>query len=112
MVTPDSGWGLAALSAAVLLGVVLVLAGASTLGTLLFFPDAALSPDTPMAGYPYGAQLAMAALVLAAGLALSGIPIGRRVLRMYRVRAQADAETPGAAEEAETPGATDEAEAD
>lgn len=105
MVTPDSGWGLAALSAAVLVGVVLVLAGASTLASLIFFPDSALSPGTPLAGYPYGVQLLLAGLVLAAGLALAGIPIGRRVLRMYRVRAQADAE-------AEAAGAGDEAEAD
>lgn len=92
MVTPDSGWGLAALSAAVLVGVVLVLAGASTLGSLIFFPDSALSPGTPMQAYPYWAQLLMATAVLAAGLALAGVPIGRRVLHMYRVRAEADAE--------------------
>lgn len=101
MVTPDSGWGLAALSAAVLVGVVLVLAGASTLGSLVFFPDSALGPGTPLAGYPYRVQLLLAGLVLAAGLALAGVPIGRRVLRMYRVRAQADAEAAEAADEAE-----------
>lgn len=92
MVTPDSGWGLAALSAAVLLGVVLAVAGAGTLLSLLVFPETALGPAVPMAGYPYGVQLLLAGLVLAAGLALAGVPIGRRLLRMYRVRAEAEEE--------------------
>lgn len=92
MVTPDSGWGLAALSAAVLVGVVLALAGAGTLLSLIFFPGSALDPATPLGGYPRGVQLLLASLVLVAGAALAGIPIGRRVLRMYRVRAQAEAE--------------------
>lgn len=90
MVTPDSARGLAALTAAVLVGSVLVLAGAGTLMSLLFFPDAALGPGTPMAGYPYWSQVALASVVFLAGLGLAGVPIGRRMLRMYRVRAEAE----------------------
>jgi membrane protein implicated in regulation of membrane protease activity len=92
MVTPDSARGLAALSAAVLVGMVLLLAGAGTLMALLVFPGAALAPGTPMASYPYWAQVLMAATVLAVGLGLAGVPIGRRLLRMYRVRAEAEKE--------------------
>lgn len=102
MVESDSGWALAATTAAVLVGVVVVLAGAGTLVSLLFFPDSALGPGTPLAAYPWRVQVLLAALVLAAGLALAGVPIGRAVAEMYRVRAEADAE-PGPGEDPQGP---------
>lgn len=99
MVTPDSGAGLAALSAAVLVGSVLLVAGAGTLLSLLFFPEAALSESTPLASYSRGVQILSALAVLVAGGLLAGVPIGRAVAEMAQVRAEADAEAEAAVAE-------------